>query len=298
MALEPRFRYVKRIDGGISLFLEPGATLGKDGSLVYLGWDKVHEAEVAKGNFDLLQFEKGDWGTYDFLIPFKSNITNLAFSDQRAADFSSIESLTNLESLCLPSKPKTPFSFAKLTKLKSCSIFWDKKYSNDLFELSELKKISIRGFGEENLKSLWPAKNLEKLYLTWSPKLTSLDGIGSLESLLSLDLYRNTKLVGIKELSNLRELRELYIESCNGITDFAPISDLVSLERLSLQLKELHSLSFIQGIEKLKKLNFGKTKILDGNLVYIDNLSSLDGAYFTDQKHYSHKYQYFEAKYA
>lgn len=138
----------------------------------------------------------------------------------------------------------------------------------------------------KNLNNSIPGKMLRSFAVCQAP-IQSLDGIENAPNLCSLELSHNRRLADISALRFLSEtLNYLEIDTCGRIQDFSVLSELHSLEFLTLKgANVLQNLSFLKNMPRLKHLHL-TMNVKDGNLSLCEHVPYVK---IKNRKHYSHK---------
>ncbi|CAN1287174.1 Disease resistance protein L6 [Linum perenne] len=186
----------------------------------------------------------------------------------------SLEGCTNLEKL--PSL--TALSSLELLQIESCPVITEIRGAGGLWE--SLSNLDVRGCSHlTDIGALHSMVNLESLVLI---------GIGLTKSVpSSLSMFKKLRELTVSEfsleqfpdLSNLKNLRELWITECNKLIEVTGLDTLESLELLSMygsgSIKKLPDLS---RLVKLKKLYVtGCTKLIEiRGLEKLELLEDLD----------------------
>ncbi|CAN1827710.1 Disease resistance protein L6 [Linum perenne] len=186
----------------------------------------------------------------------------------------SLEGCTNLEKL--PSL--TALSSLELLQIESCPVITEIRGAGGLWE--SLSNLDVRGCSHlTDIGALHSMVNLESLVLI---------GIGLTKSVpSSLSMFKKLRELTVSEfsleqfpdLSNLKNLRELWITDCNKLIEVTGLDTLESLELLSMygsgSIKKLPDLS---RLVKLKKLYVtGCTKLIEiRGLEKLELLEDLD----------------------
>ncbi|CAL5977748.1 LPXTG_cell wall anchor domain-containing protein [Hexamita inflata] len=113
--------------------------------------------------------------------------------------------------------------------------------------------------------------NLKKLIIIYS-RVKNLTGIKQMTQLKVLDIYIDYHLCDISELSNLRNLTKLSLQS-NNIEDISALKELKLLNELNLNNNKIKSIKPLENLTKLLQLQFISNKIED--LYPIRNLTKL-----------------------
>ncbi len=132
-----------------------------------------------------------------------------------AKDIKVIESLVNLEVLSLQFLSSKKLDFSNFKNLKTVGLTW-KKGLGSLLSISSLEHLNVQNYPYENLDPISHMSNLKELYLT-SRKLLTLEGIGKLTNLETLDLYNCQKLTCKADIDKCKKLEKIEIEACNKL---------------------------------------------------------------------------------
>lgn len=234
----------------------------------------------------------------DFLLLSKlEKLMHVSLYLDNAVNFIGINKLINLKEIHLEVTTKLK-SFEGLSN-KSIEIFWlysDKcnaKTLDGIGGLVNTKQILLAGL--KKLDSIGDLKNCKSVIELEFQKCTLPDDIISVKELYNLEIFKLLKCRGVFSLSflsKIENLKEIHIEGTIIPDDISDICLLKNLESLTLiDCKEIQSLEFVTSLENLKYLNFaGTTKILDGNLDYLDILKVRGVSIsFDNRKHYSRK---------
>lgn len=226
-------------------------------------------------------------------------------------DLKGLYFLKNLETLYLGEESNQEFDFSSFENLNRCSFSWKKK-SESIFELKNLKWLSLAKFPFDNLENMSVFKNLEylgvgncklksllcsvkltnliELSLSSMPLITSLEGINSYPNIIDLDFYDMKNLSNIESIKLLSKLKKLSFENCKNLGNINTISSLDKLEELYINnCDKIESLKPITNLNKITKLHFiESTNIVDGDLSPLNN-KKIQSLYFQDRRHYSNK---------
>ena len=169
-----------------------------------------------------------------------------------------------------------------------------------LASMHDLQKLYIRGaeLDENDLQTLGQLSNIEYLSLPYCKKATSIEPLGSLSKLKTLDLsgsevtdiqalsnlntlteldMSNTKISSIQALSNSTSLTILDLGGMFELSDFSALSGLTNLEKLDLDSTSIIDLIPLEKMTKLEHLNLGSTSVED--LSPLKNLVNLKSLY-------------------
>lgn len=238
----------------------------------------------------------------------KTSITKFALwvEPDTESDYEKIYSLQKLDQLYIANHKfkNLKLDVSKLPHLKDLVINGSIEVTGldkiDLKELSinECKKIQVSAWGDSiehlvirhskpfSIEDIIGLKNLRELILTQVP-ISSLQGIENFEELDTLELNYSPRLVDISQITKCKKLRKLEIEKCSRIQDFTCLGKIKTLQGLMLDVKEIPSLKFLDGIDDLKFFSFGSTSILDGDLTPCLRLKCVGGC---NKRHHNLSY--------
>ena len=124
----------------------------------------------------------------------------------------------------------------------------------------DLKSLQAKEAEISDLSGLEHATNLTTLNL-YGNQLTDLSPLSGLESLISLDLGKNT-ITNIEALKALTALTTLYLDR-NQLTDFGPLSSLTEMSILHLSRTGISDLSALGSLTTLTQLYLTGNEISD-----------------------------------
>lgn len=228
--------------------------------------------------------------TVDFLRECP-NITGVSFDIESPCDYSALFEMPNLKDLSvsgtLDRKHYIPVN--ELEHLESLAISECGK-ENNIGKCKKLKKLHIYQYKPKpkNLEELRDLKTLEELCLNQG-NLVELSGIETL-NLKRLYLYYIRNLGDISAVRGLgNTLTELEVEHCTKLTGYEALGALKKVHWLKLvKCGDIPSLKFVSQMDGLKKISFGQTNVIDGD---ISPCERLDYAGFTNKKHFSHTFK-------
>lgn len=148
------------------------------------------------------------------------------------SDLTPISNLSSIEYLAISGTPykKLP-DLQLLPDLQVVNIGW-RAAAKSVLQLTRLRELQLIEFPDKNLERLKMLRSLHKLQLS-NVKLSTLDGIEYLESLIELDIFSCRSLVSLDGIQNMKSLQKVTLNRCNNITSETPFSDLVSFESLA-----------------------------------------------------------------
>jgi hypothetical protein len=114
---------------------------------------------------------------------------------------------------------------------------------------------------------------LDSLELDAAP-VTDVDGIENARALWVLKLTECRNLERIDALAECAEVKLLSLALCNRVSDYAPIGKMTGLQSLFVEARELPSLEFVSGLQNLRSIALGVSKIGTGG---VEPLFALDG---------------------
>lgn len=175
--------------------------------------------------------------------------------------------------------------FDNFPKLQNCSIDWNPKMKN-LFNCISLQRLSLRKYKGKDLDNMDSLSNLNELIIN-NATIESLSGIEGL-NINRLELVNMRKLVSLKGVESLINLKVLEIENCSKVESIDDIDTLLNLEKLGLNnSKEVETLKPIRDLKKLQQLDFwGNTLIQDGDITPCIGIPKVA---FENRKHYNYK---------
>ena len=199
-----------------------------------------------------------------------------------------LETLAKLETLYMVNGPADLSPLSRLPHLRVliinyCGIGFNvpiKEQHIDLEPIRNLSELRILQCASTPLTSLDPLHNLQNLEeLTCdNTGVTSLSALKKLTKLRKLSI--GSRITDLREITDLRNLEELYIKGCKPITNF---SGLKKLKKLSLSENEyalvkpsyrFSSLSFLKDLQNLEFLDLSQTSY-HGSLVPLQDLRHL-----------------------
>ncbi len=245
-----------------------------------------------------LNDSKGWRGDNVDFLEFLPNLKSLTIIDFSIKSIKPIYSLSGLLKFEISTYCKTPINFNAFPNLVECSFEWIKG-SDSLFETSSIQKLFINTYDKKGSDMFSKLFNLKELSILNSP-IENIQGLSALKDLKTLRLGNLKKLTSLQGLQNLHELEELEIQSCKGISNISEVLHLKKLKRLLLI--DLGDIASIKGIEYLTKLKdflfYESTNIIDGDLLPITKLKSLNKISYQNRKHYTHRREDFGKLYA
>ncbi len=229
---------------------------------------------------------RGDNVDFLRLLP---NLKSLIIIDFSIKSIEAIHTLNGLLVLEISTYCKIPINFNAFPDLVECSFEWIKG-SDSLFETSSIQKLFINRYDKKSSEAFSKLFNLKELSILNSP-IENIQGLSALKDLKVLRLGGLKKVTSLQGLQNLHELEELEIQRCKGLFAIPEVFKLNKLKRLLLN--DLGDIASIRGIESLAELKdflfYESTNIIDGDLLPITKLKSLNNISYQNRKHYSHR---------
>ncbi len=256
-------------------------------------WNKNISDFILKHNIKALCLNyAGGWqgDNINFLSDLKE-LNYFEIIDRNISDISGVNELNNLEFLKIFTYCKTKIDFSNFPKLRKCIFEW-RKGCESLFDCRTLEHLFLVNYDGKNFRELSRLKELRRLHLIDS-KIEDISEIRLLTKMNYLELTRLKKLTLIDPLAELTSLESLSVDTCKGITDIEPLGKLSKLRELFLDnLGEINSLKVLASCRELEFLHFHEsTKVLDGELGFLQSLPRLYKIRFQNRRHYSHKWQ-------
>lgn len=210
-------------------------TVRADGSIalgIREGWSDEAAAEVAKGDFDILLIQTGQWSDFNFLEPYANNIARLSISSP-VDTFRGVEKLMNLRELDLADAPSPSLDLMVFQNLESCHLHWHKGYSPRFFGLPKLSQVAISHYSARTCEDIAQAKQLSTLDLRQG-SVQSLKGLETLPKLKQLSLAYMRNLSDVSAVAGLKGLEVLHIEKCPKVVDIDFVRSLPNIRKLFL----------------------------------------------------------------
>lgn len=214
----------------------------------------------------------------------------LLLTDWDLEDSSVVNELDELRYLKLSTYCETEIRFDRLPNLEVCSLEW-RPTARTLFEHRGIKKLFVnRLVAGGDFRPFANMTSLRALTL-YTPRLSSLDGIGSLSGLEFLEIARSRTLSSLSGLEALSNLAWMEVSTCRKISDVSPVGELPQLRTLLLgdlgDIASIRPLSCLRKLERLFLLE--STCVLDGDLSPLLELPRLEHVVFEDRPGYSHR---------
>ena len=146
-----------------------------------------------------------------------------------------------------------------------------------------VRRLWLHSRTPQNLfKSLCSQANLETLYIKWSA-IDDLSPIAGLRSITHLYLGSSSKISSIDALADLQTLVDLSLRNLQGVNDYSAVGRLTRLEQLciegdgiaSMKKAKVASLRPIASLTELKRLKLSWVTVLDDSFACLSNLKSL-----------------------
>lgn len=260
-------------------------------------WDDRIFKEIEAGKFAKLEIDYGEWGNLDFLSdPRFKNIQQVGIS--RSAELTSLDNINYLISLnklgvgLLDRKKSIVLSLPELEKLDSLSVCDVNLDFNNIVSADSIVDLSLANVGLKDLDVLSQFTSLNALGIGYESKIKDLSGLSVLNSLtyLNVGFLPCESLACIDELPELEELwviemrklesvkvesvhsklNNLFINACGRLNDYSFISKFKGIQKLGISCKEINSLSFLEDLPNLCSYHFGNSKVVDGDLSFLD----------------------------
>ena len=234
----------------------------------------------------------GDLSALADLVNLKNLTMDGVSSDtsrEQITDLSPLKSLTQLETLHLFSCGTDDLSpLAGLTHLTELRLLGAMSVSDlsPLSGLTELRTLELTAQGNElmELESLVALQDLTKLeslriYGDGTLSLKGLENMASLQTLFLSQHNSDFACVDIEELSNLTGLLDVTLWIDERSTNMAPLSNLTNLRYLYLyawNVPAVSDLSFLNGMDQLQSLTLYESTVTDiSPLRSLNNLQTL-----------------------
>ena len=223
------------------------------------------------------------------LLPLKNVLEGLILNDK--VDFAALCQFRRLCYLGALDNGKNQIDLSCFPNLETlaCNITIRLKALESCKMLKSLTVSRYNGVG--NLRGLPPLHSLEHLSLI-KTSVNELAGVELFSNLQRLELYCAPALKTIAALTSLTQLKELSIEACKKVTDYAALGRIDTLEKILLTNSgEIPSLAFIKSLLHLRFISFVGTNVRDGD---ISHCAGLEYVGFDDKRHYNRKMRDFQ----
>jgi len=189
-----------------------------------------------------------------------TGLTSLRLVTMEKIDMAPLASLSNLEDLLLDGTTKNLAAIGCLTRLRSLSVTFN-------------NRVSLKWFS--NLQ------NIEKFSFVGS-RLSDFDMLRMFPRLSFLDL-RNTNIDSLTYLEKTTGLETLELGLCRKLESLDGIERLTALGRLDIdELRSIPSIRPLAALRHLRRLNMRDTRVVDGNLSPLMQLSELEDLMLMD----------------
>lgn len=197
----------------------------------------------------------------DYDISYLKDINSIKYLhlNEEVENIDTLYLLPNLNGLVISSKYLASIDFNKLPQLEKIVIGHKNKEIINLG--NNIKEITISSYDFHDLTKINANPLLEKLYISYGPKLKSLAGIENFPNLKEVTIDGCFRLHNISSLCACKNIIKLNIYDCNKIEDlYDSISKLDNLEEINLYNKatwvvnSMKDLSFLDNLNKLKYL--------------------------------------------
>ena len=216
--------------------------------------DCLHFADNLYALNNLMHLQKLSLGVYELKeteilkLDNLKKITDLTLweTKTKALNLKYLAEYSNLNCLRLRSHTKNIFAIANLKNLNYLSLELIKKtpvsFINSLKNLKTLK--FILG-GRENIQEI-EDNEIEHLEIEWVRGFNDLSNISKFRKLKLLGIEDNIQFKRLDFKNNLPFLQRLYISNCKTFDSLTGLSNLKSLERISIYKTEIDFDNFIQ----------------------------------------------------
>lgn len=243
-----------------------------------------------KENIDIIAIspsKKYNLYNIDFLINH-TDIKGIFISYANKIDISKIKLLHNLRIIYIADNTQA-IDYNNFKNLEVLCLEWCK--NNILPKSDRLKKLILRKYKPESKSlieiGLLNLLNLESLEIVQGI-ITSLDGIVNFPKIKVLDLAYLTKINNLSCLeSNTLEILKFHV--CRQIHDFDMVSNLKNLKKLYIHdCGKIKSIQFIKKLKNLQFISIVNSSVEDGDMSCCLDVPKF---FFDDKKHYSHKFK-------
>lgn len=154
------------------------------------------------------------------------------------------------------------------------------KWCQKLPELTEIRFLWLTTrVNQKIFDSVCQMENLEGLWIKWSG-IKTIDKIKNINKLRHLHIGSSSQIESIDVLGEMKNLKTLETEQLNKITDFSPISNLTQLEGLGVDgsiwtPQKIDNLRFLEPLQNLKYFTMTNSQLKDKTFDPILNLPNL-----------------------
>ncbi len=194
------------------------------------------------------------------LIP---NIRKFTIASYNTFDFTELQINTKLKHFGIEETKSNAVdvSFIKNFKdLESLYVDGMKKGLNNVFFLSNLRKLTFRGVKLENLDFITDLRNLEELNLLFG-SYKSLESLSNLKNLKSIEFSRVRQIPNFDFLNSIESLEKIEFEGMAKMEEIPNLSKLTNLKRIhinnNLRLSKIENIKKIPNL-KLLQLSFAE----------------------------------------
>lgn len=219
-------------------------------------------------------------------------IRDLMILDRRLEDVSPILTLgETLEGLSLEVGNRGPLDLRRLPKLRLLYADWS-QMQDHLHTCEGLEDLCIGRYRELNFDPLPDslARVTRLRFVLRMTRLVSLDGVDRLANVKWLDISYAPRLADITAIAGLRDapLAWLAIDNCRKVTALEPLGALETLKYLSVsEGGDVQSVAPLRPLQSLEELHLhSSTRIADGDLTPLLELSSLKELRLASRRHY------------
>lgn len=214
-----------------------------------------------------------------------SSISSVAIVNPSSGDFdlSPLQALTELRSLVI-SGP-VPLSLKQFPRLQVFRGGWHR--SLELEGCDQLRVLDLSGYRprSQDLSGFAALPVLRELSLVQAV-ISSIRDVGTLRTLVRLELAHMPKLESVSGVGQLPLLEELILQKCRKLQGHQDVRAAKCLRVLRFNdCGEIPSLAFLADLPDLEEFRFVDTTIADGDLQPLLRLKRVG---FLPKKHYSH----------
>jgi hypothetical protein len=148
------------------------------------------------------------------------------------------------------------------------------KQPDQLSRISHVEYLYLSRYTGLNPHLFQDFKRLKTLEIDYA-MIPDLNGIEILPMLRVLELTECRKLIDIGALALMPKLLGLRMALCNSIRDYSALDQLRELRVLTLEAKQVPSLSFLKELLSLRELTLPIDRVEDGNIPDLSNLVNL-----------------------
>lgn len=192
-----------------------------------------------------------------------------------------------LEELHANTDGTLPIDLAGLPRLKSLWARWSARHLRNMHAAPDLERLHLASLSGDSLEALGPLPALRILRM-YPTRIGSLHAGGGLPSLRRLQIARFRGLATLDGVGSMPSLLALDLETGRCLTDARGATEALGLQRLALlDVGDLPDIEFVRELKELRHFVLGTTKITSGDMSPLKDLPKLTCGNFQRYRHYN-----------